>query len=135
MQVQLHYTLVRCEIRTITELNYSPIKKEDKMSFKFSELPQKLSIYLLDAPDLVTEEYEVELATLIGVFRKVTTPVLLKKGNLLELQDPFPEHPDPYRTRLSQLVLDRLERTIDVKTYLQRTKEVEDEFEQRDSSA
>lgn len=99
------------------------------MSFNFSELPQKLSYYLLDPPDLVSEEYEVELATLIEVFRKVTTPVLVKKGNLLELQDPFPEHPDSYRTRLSQLVLDRLERTIDVKTYLQRTKEVEDEFE------
>lgn len=98
------------------------------MSFKFSELSQKLNYYLLDTPLLTTEEYRMELATLIEVFRKVVTPTFVRKGNIIELQDPFPECPDSYRVRLSQLALARLERTIDLEVYLKKVEEARNEF-------
>src|SRR5271157_1867554 len=99
------------------------------MSIKLSDLTQKLGYYLLDSPELMTEEYKTELATLIGVFRRVSTPTIVKKGNVFEIQDPFPENPDPIRTRLAQLAVARLERTIDIKTYLEYTKEARNEFQ------
>lgn len=94
--------------------------------FKSSELTQ----YLLDPPSILPEEYERELEILIRVFKRLTTPTFVKRGNILELQDPFPEYPNTYRTRLSILALARLEREIDVNHYLEEVLKAKNEFEQ-----
>lgn len=104
------------------------------MSFKFSELSEKLSYYLLEPPDLVMDDYDTELKALVRVFQRITTPTIVKKGNVFEMQDPFPEQPDPYRLRLNQIVLARLERTISIETYLESIKEAKGEFEQGNSA-
>lgn len=98
--------------------------------FNFSELEQKLSQYLLDPPSILPEGYERELEFLIRMFKRITTPTFVKKGNIVELQDPFPEHPNAYRTRLSTLALARLEREISIDHYLKEVSKVKNEFEQ-----
>ena len=96
--------------------------------FKFSELEQKLNQYLLDPPSILPDEYERELEFLIRVFKRITTPTIIKEGNVLQLKDPFSEHPNVYRDRLSKLALARLEREIDLDRYLDEVSKVKNEF-------
>jgi hypothetical protein len=94
------------------------------MSTIVGDFFEELKQYILDPPDIVPDNYEMNLEIKIEVLRRFVTPTVVKTGNLIMLQDPVPEATDPVRARLAQIVLDRLERRIDLDTYLERMKAV-----------